>query len=445
MKLKPAKPRPDLALVYRSITSIKESENNTRIHTPAQIGKIADSMRAYANIVPILIDEDNVILAGHGRLAAAKKLGMTMVPTICVTGLSPAERRAFTIADNKLTDLSAFDKKKLATEFKFLIGSDIKFDLELTGFDISEVDKLLNMEFPGSDGGPLQVPALDAVAVSRPGDLWIAGPHRFLCSSSLDRKACERLFGEERAALTVTDPPYNVKIAGNVSGLGKKVHGEFAMASGEMSRSEFTYQFLRPAFQLIADFSLPGAIAFVFMDWRHTRDVENAAEGVFKEHKNTICWVKSNAGMGSFYRSQHEMVLAFLVLTGKIRNNFGLGGKGRHRSNVWQYSGVNTFRKGRMDDLASHPTIKNQKMIADAILDCSAPGDVVFDGFLGSGTTALGAAATGRRCYGIELDPIYVDLIISRLENIGLTARLESGETFTEVAAARGVSLEEDK
>ena len=244
--------------------------------------------------------------------------------------------------------------------------------------------------------------------------------------------------------MVITDPPYNVPIAGNVSGLGTVKHRDFAMASGEMSRAEFTYHFLRPSFELIRDFSVAGTIAYIFMDWRHARDVEVAAEGAFLEHKNTCVWVKSNAGMSAFYRSQHEFVLVFKVSAGKHRNNFGLGGKGRHRSNVWQYRGVNVFRKGREKELESHPTVKNLQMVSDAILDCSAPGDIIFDGFLGSGTSAIAAGVTGRIGYGCELDPIYCDVIVRRFaEELNLEARLESGESFAEVAEARGVQIEE--
>ena len=251
-----------------------------------------------------------------------------------------------------------------------------------------------------------------------------------------------RVLGGKKIALTFTDPPYNVKIGGNVSGLGKTRHREFAMASGEMSRAEFTFQFLRPAFQLIHDHSAAGAIAFVCMDWRHIRDVEIAAEGVFDEHKNTIVWVKSNAGMSGFYRSQHEMILVFKVTAGRNQNNFGLGGKGRYRTNVWQYPGVNTFRQGRKKDLDAHPTVKNLKMVCDAILDCSSPNDIVFDPFLGSGTTALAAALTGRVGYGIELDPLFVDVIIQRVtEGTGLVARLENGDDLCgESPLERGVA-----
>jgi DNA modification methylase len=251
----------------------------------------------------------------------------------------------------------------------------------------------------------------------------------------------ERLFAGEKAGAVLADPPYGIAIAGNVSGLGAKKHQDFLMGCTEMSDVELTYSFFRPAFQLMAEFSHPGAIAFIFMDWRHARHVQNAADGVFLEHKNTIIWVKSNPSLGSFYKSQHEFVLVFKVSRGPTKNNFGLGGQGRVRSNVWQYPGANVFRAGRKQDLEDHPTVKNLKMVSDAILDVTAPGDIVLDSFLGSGTTMTAAAATGRRGFGLELDPKYVDVIIRRVtEKTGLAARLEDGRTFAEVAAERGIN-----
>lgn len=445
IRTSPSTPAKPLAVEYLPTAIIKDRAENARVHKPTQIRKIADSIRSFGFVVPALVDDENVLLAGHGRLAAAKLLGLRSVPVVRVSGLTEPQRRALTLADNKLTDLSWFDAKKLKAEFSFLSHEVPEFRLESTGFDIVEIDKLLNADEAANDQDEVCLPERNAVPVIQPGDLWLVGPHRILCGSALARVDVARLLADQRIALTFTDPPYNVKIGGNVSGLGKVKHREFAMASGEMSRAEFTFQFLRPAFELIRDHSAPGAIAFDCMDWRHARDVEIAAEGIFAEHKNTIVWVKSNAGMSGFYRSQHELILAFKAVSGRNQNNFGLGAQGRHRSNVWQYPGVNTFRRGRQRELESHPTVKNLKMVSDAILDCSSPNDVVYDGFLGSGTTALAAALTGRLGYGIELDPIYVDVIIGRLfEGTGLTVQLETGETFAEVAAARGVTLEGD-
>jgi len=423
-------------IVARPVTGLIPYATNARRHSRKQIRQIADSLKRFGWTNPILIDADGNILAGHGRLEAAKLLGMSEVPTICLAGLSAAERRAYIIADNKIAENAGWDKALLAIEFNALIQEG--FDLELTGFDTIEIDELLGFDTADQAEERIELPAVDEVAISRPGDLWFNGEHRILCGNALEADSYERLLGGERAQMLFSDPPYNVPIAGNVSGLGKTIHREFAMASGELSPVAFTLNFLRPAFRQMAAFSEPGAIAFICNDWRHAREVLDAAEGVFAELKNLIVWSKTNAGMGSFYRSQHEFIFAFKVGRGEHINNFGLGEQGRHRSNIWVYPGANTFRKGRMKDLADHPTVKPTKLVVDAILDCSRPGGVILDPFLGSGTTLVAAARAGRRGFGIELDPLYVDCSIRRLEaQTGNPTTLETGETFAQVRERR--------
>jgi DNA modification methylase len=237
--------------------------------------------------------------------------------------------------------------------------------------------------------------------------------------------------------MVFSDPPYNVTIAGNVSGLGKVKHREFAMASGEMSKAGFT-KFLRTAFSRMAEVSEPAAIHFICMDWKHIPEITEAGDAVYAELKNVCTWGKTNAGMGTFYRSQTEFVFVFKVGPGKHINNFGLGDKGRHRSNLWTYPGANTFRKGRMEDLGDHPTVKPVQMVHDAILDCSKPKGIILDGFAGVGTTLVAAARAGRRGFGVELDPAYVDCAVRRLEKeLGVCATLNGGPTFAEIGKAR--------
>lgn len=420
----------------RQVASLTPYSGNPRTHSRKQIRQIADSLKRFGWTNPILTDADGNVLAGHGRLEAAKLLGMSEVPTICLDGLSAAEKRAYIIADNKIAENAGWDKELLAIEFSALIEDS--FDLELTGFSSIEIDGVLGLDDVPQDEEDLELPDERETPVSRPGDLWINGDHRILCGDALDPGAYERLLGRERAQMIFTDPPYNVRIAGNVSGLGKVVHREFAMGSGEMSPGEFTLDLLRPSFRQIAAFSSPGAIAFVCMDWRHIREILDAADGVFPELKNVIVWSKTNASLGTFYRSQYELIFAFKVSRGEHINNFGLGERGRHRSNVWVYAGSNTFRRGRMEELAGHPTVKPVKLVAGAILDCSKPNGIVLDPFLGSGTTVVAAARTGRRGRGIELDPLYLDLCVRRLEQqTGEVTRLESGETFSEVRDRR--------
>jgi DNA modification methylase len=255
--------------------------------------------------------------------------------------------------------------------------------------------------------------------VSKPGDMWLLGPHRVGCGNALDPSAFTALMGEDRAAMVFTDPPYNVPIEGHASGLGTIHHRPFPMAAGEMDPAEFT-AFLRQTCRNLTAFSAAGSLHYLCMDWRHLAELLAAVQEVYDEFKNLCVWVKDNAGMGSLYRSQHELVLVFKQRGGAHRNNVQLGRFGRNRSNVWCYPGANSFaRHGEEGNLlALHPTVKPVAMVADAILDGSARGDIVLDAFLGSGTTVIAAERTGRRCWGLELDPGYVDTAIRRWQTL---------------------------
>ncbi len=233
------------------------------------------------------------------------------------------------------------------------------------------------------------------------------------------------------ARLAFTDPPYNLPVENFVSGGGKVRHGDFQMGVGEMTRMGFI-GFLTAAFEAIAAHSVSGAIIFVCMDWRHGLEVQTAGEAVFAELKNLICWVKSNAGMGNFYRSQYEHVYAFKHGDAPHVNNFGLGGKGRYRTNVWKYDGVSGFSLGRDEALAAHPTVKPVAMVADAIKDCSHRNDIILDPFGGSGTTLIAAETTGRTCRMMEIDPRYCDVILRRYQALTGKAPVlaATGETF---------------
>jgi DNA modification methylase len=433
-----------LAVQYRPRSSLKPDPRNARTHPRRQLRKIVASLKEFGWTNPIIIDEDNSVLCGHGRLLAAEELGVEQVPTITLSHLSEEQRRAYIIADNAIADKSGWSRDLLRSELQGLI--EIGYDVELTGFDTLEIDTLLSLgtEEPEEEEG-VELPD-GSPPVTRPGDHWVIGHHHLLCADARAAVSYEALLGDELAELVFTDPPYNVPIAGNVSGLGKKTFGEFVMASGEMGDAEFAMQFLRPVLRNIARFSAPGAIGMVCMDWRGSRHLLDAADGVLEELKNLIVWVKSNAGMGAFYRSQHELIHAFKISKGPTQNNFGLGEGGRHRSNVWPYPGVNSFRRGRKQDLEDHPTCKPRKLVADAILDCSRRGGIILDPFLGSGTTLAAAADTGRRGYGLELDPAYCDVILRRLQQqTGAVAQLIDGTPFADVAAARRVHLPEER
>jgi DNA modification methylase len=260
--------------------------------------------------------------------------------------------------------------------------------------------------------------------------MWRLGRHRLVCGDARDRTVFEAVMEDERADIVFTDPPYNVPIDGHVTGLGRIRHREFAMGVGEMSVGAFT-GFLQQTLGNAAALTRNGAIAFVCMDWRHMGELLKAGQAVFSELKNLCVWNKTNGGMGSFYRSKHELVFAFKVGTGHHTNTFGLGDGGRYRTNVWDYPGVNC---GRRDDLALHPTVKPVALVAEALKDCSRRGEIVLDPFAGSGTTLMAAQKTGRLARLIECDPLYCDTIIRRFEEVTGQAAVHrvSGKSFAE-------------
>jgi 16S rRNA G966 N2-methylase RsmD len=413
---------------------------NPRKHSKKQIRQIADSIAAFGFVVPALVDRELRVIAGHGRVLAAETLGLDEVPVVRLEHLSRAQARAFAIADNRLTENAVWDDRLLAEAFKELSVLDLDFRLDVTGFEMAEID--LKIEGLGTSVEEDEADAVPVVeegpAVSNLGDLWVLDGHRLYCGSALDEAGYITLMAGEQAAMVFSDPPYNVPIDGNVSGLGSVRHREFAMASGEMTRAQFT-RFLTAACTLMARHSTDGAIHYLCMDWRHVGELLAAGSAIYSELKNICVWVKHNAGMGSFYRSQHELILVFKHGCGAHQNNVQLGRHGRNRTNVWNYAGANTFgRSGREGNLlAMHPTVKPVALIADAILDASGRGDVVLDAFAGSGSTIVAAERTGRRSFGIELDPHYVDVAIRRWQKLtGKFARhAVSGWRFDDVAA----------
>lgn len=431
----------DLKIEQMPVTALKPWARNARTHSKKQIGEIAESIRAFGFTNPVLIDRENTILAGHGRVAAARLLSMRKVPCVRLENMTPAQKRAYVVADNKLALNAGWDEELLGEELAALLEIDLDFDIGVTGFSIPEIDSLIEGLNPEEAGDPAAdlLPEDDGSSpVSREGDIWQLGPHRLICGSALDPQTFHRLMGKERARMVFTDPPYNVPIGGHVSGLGKIRHREFAMASGEMTRDEFT-GFLETAFRNMVDHSLDGSIHFICMDWRHMGEMMEAGEAVYSELKNLCVWAKDNGGMGAFYRSRHELVFAFKKGTAPHINSFGLGQHGRYRTNVWEYRGVNTMRAGRMEELALHPTVKPVAMIVDAIKDVSKRGEIVLDAFGGSGSTLIAAHKTGRRARLIELDPIYVDRIVKRWQAFAHDdAVLDStGQSFGDVAHMR--------
>ena len=436
-----------LAITYRRIEELKPDPANPRRHSNKQIRQIANSIKSLGFNAPIAVDRDDKVVSGHGRLLACRLLRWTEVPTLLLDRLSPAQARAFMLADNRLAELADWDDRLLVQHLKELSLLVLDFNIEDTGFEIGEIDlRIASVEdpLPGADDPADFLPELPTgQPITKIGDLWVLGRHRLLCGSALDAAVFTTLMGEERAATVFTDPPYNVPIDGHATGLGAIRHGPFPMACGEMGAAEFT-AFLAEAFGNLATFSVDGSIHFVCMDWRHLEELLAAGRKAYSAILNLCIWTKANSGMGSFYRSQHELVFVFKHGRCGHRNNVQLGRFGRNRSNVWTYPGANSFaRHGEEGNLlALHPTVKPVAMVADAILDCTARGDIVLDAFVGSGTTIVAAERTGRLCRAIELDPGHTDTAVRRWQSLtGDEARhAANGRSFDDLAAEAEVA-----
>jgi DNA modification methylase len=432
------KPGFELAVVYQPIETLVPHPSNARTHSRHQIRQLADSTKAFGFTNPVLIDHKNTIIAGHGRVAAAQTLGMDRVPTIRLECLSENEIRAYVLADNKLAERAGWDKEILAIELQHLMTLDNDLDITVTGFEIPEIDLILegatSKEHDPDDSFEVDE-ALQPITQS--GDLWQLGKHRLFCGNALELASYKALALGRRASVVFVDPPYNVAIDGHATGSGSIHHREFAMASGEMNEAEYI-GFLSRALSLVARHSTSGSVHFICLDWRHITELVAAGKQVYTTLLNLCIWVKDNGGLGSFYRSRHELVFVYRNGKDAHRNNVQLGKFGRNRTNVWEYAGINTLSRQSEEGnlLALHPTVKPVAMVADALLDCSARGDVALDPFVGSGTTVLAAERVGRICYGIEIDPLYVDVAIRRWQkHTGDHAlHVASGKRFGDIA-----------
>jgi DNA modification methylase len=331
----------------------------------------------------------------------------------------------------------------LAIELQTLV--DLDFEVELTGFEMGEIDIILDeaAEAKGenTDREDEFEESLPGPAVTQPGDLWTLGRHRLLCGNALDPLAYDLLLEGKKATFIFTDPPYNVCVDGHVCGNGAIRHREFAMASGEMSQEEFT-EFLTTVFHHLTAHSADGSIHGICMDWRHLNEMITAGNAAYTELKNLCVWAKTNAGMGSLYRSQHELIFIWKSGSAPHVNNIELGRHGRNRSNIWTYAGANTMRPGRHEELSMHPTVKPVALVADAIKDCTRRGGLVLDPFCGSGTTLIAAERTGRKARALEIDAAYVDVAVRRWQTYtGKTAVLEAtGQTFEQIEEERSAS-----
>jgi DNA modification methylase len=422
------------------LRSLKPAERNARTHSKKQIRQIAESMKRFGVINPLIVNDRGQIIAGHGRFEAAKLLGLKIVPVIRLTDLNETEIRAYMLADNKLAQNAGWDREVLALELEQLqiAFPEINLDLAITGFDPGEVDSIM-VDFAEDRANPAdELPELETDVTARMGDLFILGRHRLIVGDARDEQAFVRLMQSNLAEMAFLDPPYNVRIDGNAAGHGRIKHREFSCASGEMTPDQFV-RFLETTLGMCARFTIDGGITYCCMDWRHAAELLQAGAAVYDELKNICVWAKTTPGLGSFYRSQHEFVFVYKRGTAPHLSTIQLGQHGRSRSNVWTYAGVNTFRAGRMDDLKMHPTVKPVALISDAMRDCSRRGSIVLDAFAGSGSTITAAEQIGRQAYCIEIDPQYVDVAIRRWQHMtGKDAILETtGQTFEEMQAAR--------
>ena len=418
------------------VSTIRKNPRNARVHDQKQIAKLKASVSRFEFVVPVLVDDRNVLLCGHARVEAAEQLGLPTIPAIRVQHLSEAEKRAFVIADNRLAELASWNQEILREELKFLDDFEINFDFATIGFETAQVDLILDAGAdPKADAFPEKSPA--GQAVSSAGDLWHLGSHRLLCGNALEASSYDALLAGERAQMVFTDPPYNVPIDGHVVGSGAVKHREFTMASGEMTQAQFV-RFLAAATKQAAAFSVDGSIHFLCMDWRHTEEIIAAGKAAYTELKNICVWNKTNAGMGSLYRSKHEFVFVFKNGRSAHINNVELGAHGRYRTNVWDYQGINCYGRDRDALLALHPTVKPVALVADAIKDCSKRGGLILDPFAGSGTTIIAAEKTRRRAAAIEIDPLYIDAAVRRWQTYTGTQAVcaKSGETFDAREAA---------
>jgi DNA modification methylase len=432
---------PVLTVTYVPVEGLSVNPHNARTHSRHQVRQIADSIRAFGFTNPVLIDRAHTIIAGHGRVAAAKLLELDRVPTIRLEDLTEDQIRAYVIADNRLADLAGWDKATLAIELQHLATLDCNIDVTLTGFEVAEIDLIVQEASHKPDADDVFAGQLTDQPVTKLGDLWRLGKHRILCADSLEESSYRLLMNTKRADVVFADPPYNVPIDGHASGKGSVRHRDFVMASGEMNPPEYI-AFLTMGLRFLAQFSTAGSVHFICQDWRHAKEMLAASEQVYDAWLNLAVWVKNNGGLGSLYRSRHELIFVFRNRKHQHRNNVRLGRYGRNRSNVWEYPNAASFsRQGEEGNLlALHPTVKPVAMVADALLDCSARGDIVLDNFLGSGTTLIAAERVGRTCFGLEIDPLYVDVAIRRWQkHTGEHAiHVVSGERFDDRDSAKG-------
>ncbi len=424
-----------LEVKFTPISELKPYEYNAKEHPPKQVQKLANCILKFDFINPIIIDEDKVIMAGHGRYEAAKLLGFTQVPTIMVDHLNKAEVHAYRMADNQMTMMSGNDPDLIRVNLGMIIEMDPSFELEIIGFETAEIDLMLDGPTEPKPNPADAAPPVELQAVTQPGDIWQLGAHRLICGDSTKAETYAAVMQDEKAQAVITDPPYAVPIEGHVCGLGKIKHRDFLMGGAGTTPEQFN-TILRDFMTQTVAYSVDGSLHYIFMDWRHVYNVIDVGQHLYSELKNICVWAKQNGGMGAMYRSQHEMVVLFKNGTAPHINTIQLGKYGRYRTNVWSYAGVNSFGK-QQEDLKMHPTVKPVAMLVDAIKDCTRRKQIVLDPFGGSGSTLIACEDSGRVARLIELDPLYCDVIIRRWQQHtgGEAVHVASGLTFNHKAS----------
>ena len=423
----------NLQLVDINLIALKLK--SLRKHSKKQLQKLKNAIIKVGYVNPILLDEKHNIIAGELRLLAAKELGFTQIPAIILENLTPEEADAISILDNRIAEDGEWNFGNLKEEIEKLMKFDITF--EDLGFDTVDYDEIFlindsdESKVHNSDNEDESWLDANIPPKVKFGDLWRLGDHFVYCGDSLLVRSFEILMQGELAQIVITDPPYNCKINGHVCGLGKTKHDEFAMASGEMTETEFA-EFISKFMQHLIKFSIDGSLHYLFMDWAGLNTLLTQGKRHYTELKNIAVWNKLIGGMGALYRSQHEMIPIFKNGKAKHQNHIKLGKNGRYRTNIWDYPGIRATNPSSLELLKLHPAVKAVPMLHDILLDSSSKNDIVLDCFGGSGSTLLAAERCKRRARLIEISPRYVDVTIYRWEKeTGKTAKLI--KNFTEV------------
>jgi DNA modification methylase len=441
MALKPSnsqtKPSPTPRVEWAPVETLRPNPKNARTHSKKQIRQIAWSIRQFGFLNPAIVDDENMILAGHGRFEAARLEGLTDVPVLRFNHLTEAEKRAYAIADNRITERAGWDRQLLSVELGELVDLlPIEgLEISLTGFEIPEIELLVASRAKPRSTPEDVVPQPPLHAVTRPGDLWLLGDQRLLCGDARSAVDFGRLMEGTFAAAVFCTPP-SMLVGSAIRRGGPEPPGS-GLESAEMSSEQYR-EFLLQTLGNAAGVSSEGAIHFVCTDWRRINDLIEAGRTLYGEMLSLVVWDKSSVGPGWPYRSQHEPIGVFQVGRQLHQNNTESRRFGRNRSDVWTYPVPRAAAKNRVAARAADPS-KPLALVADALLDCTAKGEIVLDPFAGSGATILASEKIARAAYALEREARFVDVAIQRWR--GMTKRepilAGDGRGFAAVAEAR--------